>query len=92
MVYYCPNAMAMACTMGKVLNGKYAQGGGVNYTLQDLLVPEYPSCLQATRASKELQKSSHTVPHMLKRHISTRPRSGLVPPTSLMLPWLQGAV
>ena len=57
-----------------------------NLKLQYLLVPEYPSCLQVTLASNDDHKSSHTVPHMLKRQISTRPRSGRLPPTSLMLP------
>ena len=61
------------------------------YVMVHLLVPEYPSCLQVTLASKVDHKSSQTVPHMLKRQISTRPRSGRVEPTSLTLPWLQGA-
>ena len=62
------------------------------YVMVHLLVLEYPSCLQVTLASKVDHKSSQTVPHMLKRQISTRPRSGLLPPTSLTVPWLQGAV
>ena len=61
------------------------------YVMVHLLVPEYPSCLQTTLASNDDHKSSQTVPHMLKRQISTRPWFGRLPPTSLTLPWLQGA-
>ena len=49
---------------------------------------EYPSCLQTTRASVELQKSSHTVPHLPLTQTSTRPSSTDVPPTSLIWPWV----
>ena len=61
------------------------------YVMVHLLVPEYPSCLQTTLASNDDHKSSQTVPHMLKRQISTRPWFGRLPPTSRTLPWLQGA-
>ena len=61
------------------------------YVMVHLLVPEYPSCLQTTLASNDDHRSSQTVPHMLKRQISTRPWYGRLPPTSLTLPWLQGA-
>ena len=44
------------------------------------------SCLQTTRASRASQKSSHTVPQVLLKHISTRPSSSVTPPTSLTSP------
>ena len=54
-----------------------------------LLCVEYPSCLQATRASTLKNPALHTVPHLRFRQTSIRPSFGRVPPTSLMLPSLQ---
>ena len=48
-----------------------------------------PSCLQTTRASLSSQKSSHTVPQVLLKHISTRPSSSVPPPTNLTSVLLQ---
>ena len=50
-------------------------------------IGENPSCLQATLASVVSQKSSHTVPHWLMLHISTRPSRGLCPLWSLISPY-----
>lgn len=54
-----------------------------------LPLDEKPSCLQATAASKALQKSSHTVPQALLLQTSTRPSLELLPPTSRMSPVVQ---
>ena len=54
-----------------------------------LPVEANPSCRQATLASGVPQKSSHTVPHTLLLHISTRPWLEFDPPRSLMSPWTQ---
>ena len=60
---------------------------------RDSLYLENPSCLQATFASVELQKSSHTVPHWLFKQTSTRPWEELDPnPASLIAPCTQPAV
>ena len=50
---------------------------------------ENPNCLQTTRASYELHKSSQTVPHMLLTQTSTRPSREEEPPTSLTVPLVQ---
>ena len=50
---------------------------------------ENPNCLQTTRASAELQKSSHTVPHEPLTQTSTRPSRAEEPPTSRISPWVQ---
>ena len=56
-----------------------------------VIIPEVenPSCLQTTRASDELQKSSQTVPHLPLTQTSTRPSRAEVPPTSLISPCVQ---
>lgn len=46
---------------------------------------ENPSCLQTTLASTLSHPSSHTVPHVSFRQISTRPSRSVLPPTSLVL-------
>ena len=43
------------------------------YAIAHVPIGENPSCLHATRASKVLHESSHTVPHALLLQISTRP-------------------
>lgn len=57
-----------------------------------LPVDEKPSCLQATLASKELQRSSHTVPQASFQQISTRPLPAIVLPASLMSPLLHRSI
>ena len=52
---------------------------------------ENPNCLQTTRASDELQKSSHTVPHEPLTQTSTRPSRAEEPPTSRISPWVQAS-
>ena len=49
-------------------------------------VSENPNCLQTTLASTAVKESSHTVPHVLLLHSSTRPSRLLGPPTSLTVP------
>ena len=60
----------------------------VFYILPD---EENPNCLQTTLASVELQKSSHTVPHLPLTQTSTRPSREEEPPTSLISPLEQAA-
>ena len=43
-------------------------------------IVENPSCLQTTLASRVLQESSHTVPHVLLLQSFTRPSYRFVPP------------
>ena len=52
---------------------------------------ENPNCLQTTRASDELQRSSHTVPHEPLTQTSTRPSRAEEPPTSRISPWVQAS-
>ena len=47
-----------------------------------LLDGDMPSWLQTTLAALLSQKSLHTVPHVLLKHISTRPSVAVVPLTS----------
>ena len=50
-----------------------------------------PSCLQATCVSVWVQPSPSIVPHLLLKHISSRPSVPEVPPISLRSPSLQVA-
>ena len=54
-----------------------------------LLPTEFPVCLQTTSASLLFQKSSHTVPHSSKIHISTLPSELSDPSTSRTSPFVQ---
>ena len=47
-----------------------------------------PNCPHATLASGAPKASSHTVPHTLLLQTSIRPSLALVPPTSLISPWV----
>ena len=53
------------------------------------LFVENPSCLHTTLASFVDQKSSHTVPQVSLKQISTLPSLGTEPPNSLTSPSLQ---
>ena len=53
---------------------------------------EYPCCLQTTRASSLPHKSSHTVPHLPLKQISTLPSDRALPPASRISPLEQAAV
>ena len=76
-------------------NGNHSLVGRLKYYLwwkscinhqHSLPVVASPSCLQTTVASVTSHISSHTVPHSLFKHISTRPSALLAPPASRTSP------
>ena len=52
-----------------------------------VMLPEYPNCLQTTLASSLSQLSSHTVPQMLAKQISTLPSNSFEPLTRRTSPF-----
>ena len=68
--------------MGKMVKGSRLLNDHTLHT--DIPSGLNPNCLQATRALRDPQKSSQTVPQILLLQISTRPLVAL-PPRSLML-------
>ena len=79
----------MACLLVRFEIWSDSVKGIILIKVTTLPVEANPSCRQATLASGVPQKSSHTVPHTLLLHISTRPSLEFDPPRSLISPWTQ---